>query len=138
MTVGEAQSPDLRIGDAEREEALKALGEHMTVGRLDADEFGERAARATAAKTRGELTQLFADLPEPHPVLAGQRAERKSVARRAEHRPAQAQRVAGALVPLSGIVAIALFFSVPGMSWVIFLLPAAVAVIAGALSSRTR
>jgi len=145
--VGESQSPDLRIGDAEREEALKALGEHMSVGRLDVDEYGERAARVTAARTRGELTELFVDLPEPHPVLdmrpdVGRgvlRSEPESAAarRRADRRPGP-PRIAGAVVPLSGLLAIVLFFSVPGMSWVIFLLPAAAAVISGALRGGKR
>ncbi len=44
---------DLRIGDAEREHALRALGEHMGLGRLDVEEYGERSARITTAKTRG-------------------------------------------------------------------------------------
>ena len=61
------ESPDVRIGDADRELALHALGEHLSAGRLDVDEYGERSARVTAAKTRGELTEIFTDLPEPHP-----------------------------------------------------------------------
>ena len=48
------------------------------------------------------------------------------------------RRIADALVPLSGLLAIVLFFSVPGMSWVIFLLPAAAAVISGALRGGKR
>lgn len=62
-------SPDIRIGDADREQALHALGEHMSSGRLTVDEYGERSARVTAAKTRGDLAELFADLPEPRPRL---------------------------------------------------------------------
>ena len=138
--VADSQSPDLRIGDTERDEALQALGEHLSVGRLDADEYGERAARITAAKTRGELTALFTALPQPHPRLdrppgaaplrsgdVGAVSERDG-----DQRPA-AQRYSGALVSLTGILAVVLFFSVPGMTWLIFLLPAAIAVITGAL-----
>jgi len=60
-------SDELRIGDAERESAMKALGEHLSAGRLDLDEYGDRTAQVATAKTRGELTALFTDLPRPHP-----------------------------------------------------------------------
>ncbi|MGH8920477.1 MAG: DUF1707 SHOCT-like domain-containing protein, partial [Actinomycetes bacterium] len=67
----EVPSPQLRISDQERESALSALGDHMTAGRIDIDEYGDRSARITAAKTRGELGELFADLPQPHPAYGG-------------------------------------------------------------------
>ncbi|WP_424189496.1 DUF1707 SHOCT-like domain-containing protein [Actinokineospora sp. G85] len=57
----------VRVGDAEREAALRALGEHMSAGRLEIEEYGERTARVTAARTRGELAALFDDLPPPRP-----------------------------------------------------------------------
>lgn len=60
---------DIRIGDAEREEALHALGTHLSAGRLDIDEYGDRSAKVTAARTRGELVSPFADLPEPRPAF---------------------------------------------------------------------
>jgi hypothetical protein len=60
----------MRIGDTEREQALAALGEHMSAGRLDIDEYGERSAKVTAARTRGELHALFNDLPDPKPGSA--------------------------------------------------------------------
>ncbi|RSM74628.1 DUF1707 domain-containing protein [Kibdelosporangium aridum] len=59
--------PEIRVGDAEREEALQALGDHMSAGRLDIDEYGERTARVAASKTRGDLLELFKDLPDPKP-----------------------------------------------------------------------
>ncbi|GAA2664702.1 MULTISPECIES: DUF1707 domain-containing protein [Actinosynnema] len=61
---------EIRVGDAEREDALRVLGEHLSAGRLDVDEYGERTARATAARNRGELLDLFSDLPHPHPALS--------------------------------------------------------------------
>ncbi|CAM3619759.1 DUF1707 domain-containing protein [Kibdelosporangium persicum] len=61
--------PEIRVGDAEREEALQALGDHMSAGRLDIDEYGERTARVAASKTRGELLELFRDLPDPKPAF---------------------------------------------------------------------
>lgn len=67
--MNEVPSPQLRISDPEREAALQALGEHMSVGRIDLDEYGERSAQVTTAKTRGELAAIFEDLPQPHPRL---------------------------------------------------------------------
>lgn len=61
-------SRDLRIGDAEREAAIGALGEHLSAGRLTMDEYGERSAKATTARTNSQLLELFADLPAPHPA----------------------------------------------------------------------
>jgi DUF1707 SHOCT-like domain len=39
---------DQRISDAEREDAISKLGEHMSVGRLGVDEYGERTAKAAS------------------------------------------------------------------------------------------
>jgi len=57
----------MRIGDTEREQALAALGEHMSAGRLNIDEYGDRSAKVAAARTHGELLELFTDLPDPRP-----------------------------------------------------------------------
>lgn len=54
---------ELRIGDAEREAAISALGEHYAAGRLTKEEYDERADRAMAARTSAQLFPLFADLP---------------------------------------------------------------------------
>lgn len=67
--MSEYQPSDIRVSDAEREEALAKLGEHMSAGRLDIDEYGERSAKVATAKTRGELLGLFGDLPEPKPAF---------------------------------------------------------------------
>jgi len=58
-------NPDLRIGDAERESAVVALGEHYAAGRLTKDEFDERTAAALTAPTQSALAPLFVDLPAP-------------------------------------------------------------------------
>lgn len=58
---------DIRIGDAERAHALDLLGTHLGEGRLSVDEYGDRSARVATAKTRGELYELFRDLPAPRP-----------------------------------------------------------------------
>jgi Domain of unknown function (DUF1707) len=67
--VSDYQPSDIRVSDSEREDALGKLGEHMSEGRLDIDEFGERSAKVTSAKTRGELLDIFGDLPEPRPAF---------------------------------------------------------------------
>ena len=59
---------ELRIGDADREAAVRALGEHYAAGRLTKDEFDERADRAWAARTGSALHPLFADLPRLQPA----------------------------------------------------------------------
>ncbi len=57
-------SPDqLRIGDAEREQAQSALADHYAAGRLDHDEYSQRLDRIWAARTRAELDPVFVDLP---------------------------------------------------------------------------
>ena len=53
----------LRIGDAEREQAAAALGEHYAAGRLSTEEHAERLDRVWAARTRAALGPLFRDLP---------------------------------------------------------------------------
>lgn len=55
----------LRIGDAEREHATAALGEHFAQGRITADEHAERLDQIWAARTRADLQPIFRDLPDP-------------------------------------------------------------------------
>ena len=52
----------LRISDAEREQAAADLGEHYAQGRLTAEEHAERLDQIWAARTRAELA---AGLPRP-------------------------------------------------------------------------
>lgn len=60
-----------RIGDAERDAAVEALRDHHVAGRLTPEEFDERMSAALAARTRGNLEPLFADLPDDQPARAG-------------------------------------------------------------------
>jgi hypothetical protein len=68
--MNEQEYTDLRIGDADREAAVAALGDHLSAGRLTIDEYGERTAKATSARTYAQLLDLFTDLPSPHPAPA--------------------------------------------------------------------
>ncbi len=54
---------ELRIGDAERDEAITALAQHFAAGRITQEEYDERSSLALKARTRGQLRPLFADLP---------------------------------------------------------------------------
>lgn len=124
--MNEVPSPQLRISDQDRESALSALGEHMSVGRIDIDEFGERSARVTAAKTRGELSEVFLDLPEPHPRFDEPKA---AVVANADEQPpppwanlSRAQRVMSALMPIIFIASIALIITT-GVTWWFILVP---------------
>jgi DNA-binding transcriptional ArsR family regulator len=55
---------DIRIGDADRDAAAAALGEHFAQGRLTLDELGERLEAVFAATTHGEIARATWDLPE--------------------------------------------------------------------------
>ncbi|GAA2814721.1 DUF1707 SHOCT-like domain-containing protein [Kribbella solani] len=60
----------IRIGDTEREDAVKRLGEHYQAGRLSADEHSERVEQALRARTAEDLNNLFVDLPGAHQAPA--------------------------------------------------------------------
>jgi Domain of unknown function (DUF1707) len=66
---------EMRVSDAEREAAAAELREHFASGRLDQDELDERLTAAFAAKTHGDLSALFTDLPSGSPRWAGASAE---------------------------------------------------------------
>ncbi|GAB3463881.1 DUF1707 SHOCT-like domain-containing protein [Actinophytocola sediminis] len=117
--MAEYQRSDIRVSDSEREDALGKLGEHMTDGRLDINEYGDRTAKVAAAKTRGEILELFDDLPDPRPTF-GRPAP--PPAPRGQRTVTTAQRIAPVLVPIALVmVAFALTFAlrVP----IFFLLP---------------
>src|SRR5215204_5627701 len=54
---------DIRASDAERERVATALRDHAGEGRLDPEELDKRLDLAYAARTRGDLVPLLADLP---------------------------------------------------------------------------
>jgi len=54
---------DIKVSDAERDQAVAELGEHFQAGRLTQEEFDDRSGRAFQARTGADLTGLFADLP---------------------------------------------------------------------------
>ena len=121
----------VRIGNAERQAAAAALDEHLAAGRLDADEYGHRYTAAVAARTRGELAPLFADLPEPRPAPGDEAAPHVKPARPAIHAPHDRHEPLGGaigrtVVAVMPFVAIGLFFGLRaagvGAAWLVFLL----------------
>lgn len=59
----DSTTANLRLSNAERDEAIAALSSQVSEGRLSAAEFAERSATARTAVTRGDLAPLFSDLP---------------------------------------------------------------------------
>jgi Domain of unknown function (DUF1707) len=66
-------NPEMRIGDADREAAVSALGEHYASGRLTKEEYDERSSTAYAARTSSDLWPLFNDLPRPQAPASDRR-----------------------------------------------------------------
>ncbi len=58
-----ADDASLRVSDADREQAVVALREHLLAGRLTLDEFSERVEAALRARIGGELARVQEDLP---------------------------------------------------------------------------
>ena len=58
-----ARLPDVRVSDAEREQAVQFLREHCTDGRLTLDEFSDRVGVVFGARTAGEIEMVTSDLP---------------------------------------------------------------------------
>ena len=76
----------IRASDAERDQAARRLRDHAVAGRLTTEELDERSGRVFAARTLGELDDLFHDLPRER--------GRSPRARRAHARPAAVARTA--------------------------------------------
>jgi Flp pilus assembly protein TadB len=64
--MGSLAYPDhVRIGDRERDEAAKRLGDHAAAGRLTVAELEDRLERVHTAVYARDLRALEADLPAP-------------------------------------------------------------------------
>jgi Domain of unknown function (DUF1707) len=59
------QTRGVRASDADREAVVRRLQAALGEGRIDLDEFGQRADAAYGAGTTAELDGLVADLPAP-------------------------------------------------------------------------
>ncbi|MDN5918277.1 MAG: DUF1707 domain-containing protein [Pseudonocardia sp.] len=131
--------PEMRIGTAERESAAKALDEHLNAGRLGVQEYADRSARAANAGVAHEVTELFTDLPAPHPVLPGA-APLPVAGATAEvdgPRPSALDTWGPRIVAASPIIALVLFL-VFGQWWYFLLVPLSGALFYGGHGHRRR
>lgn len=140
--MSEGTGGSMRIGTSERNSAMKALDAHLEAGRLGVEEYGERSAKAANATVASDLTELFTDLPAPHPAIAGT-APLPAVPPPTAALPvvpgtgAVANRggafldvAAPRIMAVVPFVALALFFTVGGWWWFL-LIPAAGALLYG-------
>jgi len=95
--------PRMRASDEDRERTATMLREHHAVGRLTAEEFGDRVDRVFTAKTVGDLDALLADLPAIDlyqlPSASIRPASRPAVRPRARGSSELERRDGGALLP---------------------------------------
>jgi Domain of unknown function (DUF1707) len=59
---------EVRIGNDDREQAVAALRQHYSAGRLNAQEYEDRSVSVGQARTWQDLDPVFGDLPEPRPA----------------------------------------------------------------------
>lgn len=124
------------LSDAERQDALDVLEEHVRTGRLDIDEYGSRSAKVTAAKRVSELIPLFDDLPSPRPsaLLTGASAPQVPVM---SGESAVATFLTRSAVPIAIVLAIVVLILSRGRLLIISVaLPLVVAMLAGARRRR--
>lgn len=118
--------PHLRVGDAERDKASSALGEHFAAGRLSPDEHDERLTQVWDAKTYGDLAAVFRDLPEPGPdnlpAVPPKPPEVESKRQPRPHRRQDAGQLIRAFAPLLLALAFITVVTVPWHPWPLFIL----------------
>lgn len=112
----------IRIGDAERDQAVAALSEHFVAGRITQTEFEERSDQATKARYDEDLGPLFADLPGPEAAPQPQFAY--AVARR-PGRPGPQRFNPPPLfwllpILMMGLVVASITFAAPWVFWILF------------------
>jgi hypothetical protein len=132
----------IRVSDADRAEVADHLAVHFGEGRLNQAEFDERIAQAMNAKTRGDLSGLFYDLPEPGPSGS------PGAPVRGQHGAAPALRPAFhpfllvlvvVVITVAGTTGEAVFGHVPGIkTWLTVGVIAAIVVYAVAMLNRSR
>jgi hypothetical protein len=97
-------SGDLRVSDADRDQALHELGLAFKAGRITADEFDQRSGQALTARTGKELTVLLADLPLDEALAARDTALQR------------ASRVRGTRIAIGVSAAAAFVFAVSALA----------------------
>jgi len=132
----------VRVSDAERTEVADRLAVHFGEGRLNQAEFDECVAQAMNAKTRGDLSGLFDDLPEPGPAAT------PGTPVRGPHSPAHPVRpyvnsfflvLLVVVITAAGTAGEAIFGHVPGMkTWLTVGVITAIVAYAAGMLSRSR
>ncbi len=114
-----------RIGTGERDAAVAALKTHQAEGRIDLQEYEERAVQAGQARTWGDLDLVFADLPEPRPHPGSTPVPTHPAASGA-HPAASGAHLSGGLLPepyawmvtaAAPLLAVILFFTTGSWLW---------------------
>jgi hypothetical protein len=116
-----AETGPLRIGDAERDQAVATLSDHFVAGRLTQEEFEERSNQATRARYDVDLAPLFADLPKAEAPQYAQRAWSPAFG-------AGPQRIRPGLMPflwlapfvMVGLVVATVTLAAPWVLWMLF------------------
>jgi hypothetical protein len=103
-TTGSGSASSTRVSDAERNEVADKLSTHFADGRLDQGEFKERLDAAMGAKTRGDLSGLFDDLPQlPTDRSKAVKADEAHLRRRRRSVPVLAAIMIVALIGLAAV-----------------------------------
>ncbi|HEU4945681.1 MAG TPA: DUF1707 domain-containing protein [Kribbella sp.] len=111
----------IRIGDAERDEAVAALSEHFVAGRLTQEEFEERSDQATRARYTDDLSPLFADLPDHAALQPGSRTRSPGFRPGPQRsRPGPPMFLWLAPVLMVGLVVATFSLAAPWILWVLF------------------
>jgi len=132
----------IRVSDAERAEVADRLAAHFGEGRLNQAEFDQRVTQAMNVTTRGDLSGLFDDLPEPGP------AGTPGTPVRGQHSPAHPPRpyvnpfflvLLVVVITAAGTAGEAVFGHVPGLkTWLTVGVITAIVVYAAGMLSRSR
>jgi hypothetical protein len=113
-----------RAGDADRNRTAELLKEAHAAGYLTLEEVDERLGNALAARTRGELDRLVADLP-PEWRASQERGQRPvgQPARQRPTLPAEAAWLIPLVIVVTGVILLAIltrgFFPWP-LLWIFF------------------
>jgi hypothetical protein len=95
---------EMRVSDADRDQALGELSLAFKAGRLTPDELDQRSGQALAARTGDELTALLADLPLDDAIAARSAAVER------------ANRARGTRVAIAASAALAFLFTLSSLA----------------------
>ncbi|WP_460662289.1 DUF1707 SHOCT-like domain-containing protein [Kribbella swartbergensis] len=112
----------VRIGDAERDQAVAMLSDHFVAGRLTQDEFEERSEQATRARYADDLAPLFDDLPDPAELqlVRGPWSPPAKVVKQRQRPATPPPFVMLAPILMIGLVVTAVILTAPWLLWGLF------------------